>query len=142
VLRPGEYPARIIQVQVKASRRGNYEQHALRVRVEDAANEHWEDFWERLTFSDRAMWKVEQAMEAVGLNTHGECDVLPEDWVEKRCRVELGEKEGKMEIKRWIKGAVRRQPLPAMATMPARGRMGGVMPRSVGAVKEDDDLPF
>ncbi len=57
-LKPGEYPATVIQVQVKISKCGNYEQHALRVRVEDTANDHWEDFWERLTFSDTAMWKV------------------------------------------------------------------------------------
>jgi hypothetical protein len=101
-LKPGEYPAQIIQVQVKFSKCGNYEQHALRVRVEDAANDHWEDFWERLTFSDTAMWKVEQALSAVGLDAGVERDILPEEWVEKRCRVELVEKEGKLQIKRCI----------------------------------------
>ena len=39
-LKAGEYPAQIIQVQVKFSKCGNYEQHALRVRVEDATNDH------------------------------------------------------------------------------------------------------
>ena len=101
-LKPGEYPAQIIQVQVKFSKCGNYEQHALRVRVEDAANDHWEDFWERLTFSDTAMWKVEQAMSAVGLDAGVERDILPEEWVERRGRVQLTEKDGKLEIKRWI----------------------------------------
>ena len=81
-MKPGEYPAQIIQVQVKFSKCGNYEQHALRVRVEDAANDHWEDLWERLTFSDTAMWKVEQAMSAVGLDAGVERDILPEEWLE------------------------------------------------------------
>jgi hypothetical protein len=89
-------------VQVKFSKCGNYEQHALRVRVEDAANDHWEDFWERLTFSDTAMWKVEQAMSAVGLDAGVERDILPQEWVERRGRVHLTEKDGKLEIKRWL----------------------------------------
>ena len=81
-MKPGEYPGQIIQVQVKFSKCGNYEQHALRVRVEDAANEHWEDFWERLTFSDTAMWKVEQALGAVRLDAGAEREIQPEDWLE------------------------------------------------------------
>jgi hypothetical protein len=79
-LKPGEYPAQIIRVKVKFSKCGNFEQHALRVRVDDTANDHWEDLWERLTLSDTAIWKVEQAMSAVG----------------------LVEKEGKLQIKRWL----------------------------------------
>lgn len=112
-LSPGKYPATIIQVQVKLSKCGNFEQHALRLRVEDAANDHWEDFWERLTFSDKAMWKVEQALEALGLNIGVERDIQPEDWLEKRCRVELADKEGKLQIKRWLpaKAPVQKPPM-------------------------------
>ncbi len=112
-MKPGEYPAQIIQVQVKFSKCGNYEQHALRVLVQDTANDHWEDFWERLTFSDTAMWKVEQAMSAVGLDAGVERNILPEEWVEKRCGVELVEKEGKLQIKRWLpaKAAAVKAPL-------------------------------
>ena len=138
-MKPGEYPAQIIQVQVKFSKCGNYEQHSLRVRVEDAANDHWEDFWERLTFSDTAMWKVEQALSAVGLDAGVERDILPEEWVEKRCRVELVEKEGKLQIKRWLppKAAVVKAPLvrkipDALNRLQAAGR----------AAAADDGLPF
>jgi len=95
MLKAGEYPAQIIQVQLKVSKCGTYEQHALRVRVEDAANDHWEDFWERLTFSEGAMWKVEQVLDAVGLNSGQECDVFPGHWLDRRCRVELAERDGR-----------------------------------------------
>ncbi len=72
----------VIQVQAKTSKCGNFEQHALRARVEDTANDHGEDFWERLTFSDVAMWKVEQAMQGVGLDAGAEREILPQDWLE------------------------------------------------------------
>ena len=144
-LKPGEYPAQIIQVQVKFSKCGNYEQHALRVRVEDAANDHWEDFWERLTFSDTAMWKVEQAMSAVGLDAGVERDILPEDWVEKRCRVELVEKEGKLQIKRWIKAPVVAKPAP-VSRISARPVVPNALERLQAAgrapVAAGDGLPF
>ncbi len=93
-------------MQVKFSKCGNYAQHALQVRAEDAANDHWEDFWERLTFSDTAMWKLEQAMRAVGLDAGVERGILLEEWLEKRCRVQLLQNEGKLGIKRWIKAPV------------------------------------
>ncbi len=134
-MKPGEYPATVIQVQVKISKCGNYEQHALRVRVEDTANDHWEDFWERLTFSDTAMWKVEQALSAVGLDAGVEREILPEDWLEKRCRVELMEKEGKLQIKRWLP-AQRVKP-PLVRKFPdALERLQGV------PVAAGDGLPF
>ena len=136
-MKPGEYPAQIIQVQVKFSKCGNYEQHALRVRVEDAANDHWEDFWERLTFSDTAMWKVEQAMSAVGLDAGVERDILPEEWVERRGRVQLTEKDGKLEIKRWLpaKAAVK---APLVRKFPdALNRLSRVPAPVAG-----DGLPF
>ena len=148
-LKPGEYPAQIIQVQVKFSKCGNYEQHALRVRVEDAANDHWEDFWERLTFSDTAMWKVEQALSAVGLDAGVERDILPEEWVEKRCRVELVEKEGKLQIKRWVpaKAAAARVTFnpSAAGRPPARVAVPNALERLQAAGRAaaaDDGLPF
>lgn len=136
VLKAGEYPGTIIQVQVKFSKCGNYEQHALRVRVEDTANDHWEDFWERLTFSDTAMWKVEQVLAAVGLDASEECDVLPEHWVEKRCRVQLAEREGRLEIKRWL--PAQRAKIPLVRRTPDALNRLRAMPAPVG----DDDLPF
>ena len=140
-MKPGEYPAQIIQVQVKFSKCGNYEQHALRVRVEDAANDHWEDFWERLTFSDTAMWKVEQAMSAVGLDAGVERDILPEEWVERRGCVQLTEKDGKLEIKRWlpakaaaaVKAPLVRKFPDALNRLQAAGR---------APVVAEDGLPF
>ncbi len=146
-LRPGEYPATVIQVQVKISKCGNYEQHALRVRVEDTANDHWEDFWERLTFSDVAMWKVEQALQGVGLDAGVERDILPEEWVEKRCRVELVEKEGKLQIKRWIKPAAKVTFNPsAVGRPPARVAVPNALERLHAAgrapVAAEDGLPF
>jgi hypothetical protein len=145
VLKAGEYPGTIIQVQVKFSKCGNYEQHALRVRVEDAANDHWEDFWERLTFSDSAMWKVEQAMSAVGLDAGVERDILPEEWMEKRCRVQLVEKEGKLEIKRWIKAPVVAKPAP-VSRISARPAVPNALERLQAAgrapVAAGDGLPF
>ena len=138
-MKAGEYPAQIIQVQVKFSKCGNYEQHALRVRVEDAANDHWEDFWERLTFSDTAMWKVEQAMSAVGLDAGVERDILPEEWVERRGRVQLTEKDGKLEIKRWLPAkAAAAVKAPLVRKFPdALNRLSRV-PASVAG----DGLPF
>ncbi len=135
-LRPGEYPAQIIQVQVKFSKCGTHERHSLRVRVEDAANDHWEDFWENLTFSEKAMWKVEQALQAVGLDAGAECEVLPEHWVEKRCRVQLAEREGRLEIKRWLP-AQRAKALLVRKTPDALNRL-----RAMPAPAGDDDLPF
>ena len=144
-MKPGEYPAQIIQVQLKVSKCGNYEQHALRVRVEDVTNDHWEDFWERLTFSDVAMWKVEQAMQAVGLDAGAECEVLPEHWVEKRCRVQLAEREGRLEIKRWLPAA-----LKAPVVRAPKGLLKGpeAPPDALSRLRAmptpsiDDDLPF
>ena len=101
-LKAGEYPAQIIQVRVKFSKCGQFEQHSLRVRVEDAANELWEDFWENLTFSEKAMWKVEHVLSAVGVEVGVEREIRPEEWVEKRCRVVLASREDRMEIKRWL----------------------------------------
>jgi hypothetical protein len=135
-LKPGEYPAQIIQVKLKVSKCGHFEQHGLRVRVEDAVNDHWEDFWETLTFSETAMWKVEQAMEAVGLNAGKECEVLPEHWENKQCRVELAEKEGKLQIKRWIKRAAVKAPM--VRKMPdAVTRL-----RAAPAPMDEDAIPF
>jgi hypothetical protein len=137
-LKAGEYPAQIIQVQVKFSKCGNYEQHALRVRVEDAANDHWEDFWERLTFSDTAMWKVEQAMSAVGLDAGVERDILPEEWVERRGRVQLTEKDGKLEIKRWLPAKAAAVKAPLVRKFPdALNRLS-----QVSALVAGDGLPF
>ena len=145
-MRPGEYPATVIQVQVKISKCGNYEQHALRARVEDTANDHWEDFWERLTFSDVAMWKVEQALQGVGLDAGVERDILPEEWVEKRCRVELVEKEGKLQIKRWIKPTAKVTFNPSAAGRPpARVAVPNALERLQAAGRAaaaDDGLPF
>ncbi len=149
-LKPGEYPATVIQVQVKISKCGNYEQHALRVRVEDTANDHWEDFWERLTFSDVAMWKVEQALQGVGLDAGVEREILPEDWLEKRCRVELVEKEGKLQIKRWIPAQrVSKPPLAAkpaaVMRLPSRPMVPNALERLQAAGRAaaaDDGLPF
>ncbi len=144
-LKPGEYPATVIQVQVKISKCGNYEQHALRVRVEDTANDHWEDFWERLTFSDTAMWKVEQALQGVGLDAGVEREILPEDWLEKRCRVELVEKEGKLQIKRWLP-AQRSPKAPVAASKPSLVRkFPDALERLQAAghaSAADDGLPF
>ena len=127
-LKAGEYPAQIVQVTERRSKCGAFEQHALRVRVEDAANEDWEDFWERLTFSDTAMWKVEQVLDAVGLNSGKEGDVLPEHWLDKRCRVELGERDGKLQIKRWKRKAAapvaRKMPDALTRLKAGRGAVG------------------
>jgi hypothetical protein len=137
-LKPGEYPATVIQVQVKISKCGNYEQHALRVRVEDTANDHWEDFWERLTFSNTAMWKVEQALQGVGLDAGVEREILPEDWLEKRCRVELVEKEGKLQIKRWLSAKAAAVKAPLVRKFPdALNRLSRVPAPVAG-----DGLPF
>jgi hypothetical protein len=139
-LKPGEYPGQIIQVQVKFSKCGNYEQHALRVRVEDAANDHWEDFWERLTFSDSAMWKVEQALGALGLDAGVEREIQPEDWLEKRCRVELADKEGKLQIKRWLPAKAPAQKPPMVRKFPdALERLQAAGRAPVAAA---DTLPF
>lgn len=144
-LRPGVYSAQIIQVQVKFSKCGTFERHSLRVRVEDAANDHWEDFWENLTFSEKAMWKVEQALQAVGLDAGVECEVLPEYWLEKRCRVQLAEREGRLEIKRWLPTAVK-----APVVRAPKGLLKGPEAppdalsrlRAMPAPSIDDDLPF
>ncbi len=150
-LKPGEYPATVIQVQVKISKCGNYEQHALRVRVEDAANDHWEDFWERLTFSDVAMWKVEQALQGVGLDAGVEPEILPEDWLEKRCWVELVEKQGELQIKRWLTAQrVSKPPVVAkpasVMRLPSRSKMPNALERlqaaGRAAVAAEDGLPF
>lgn len=134
-LKAGEYPAQIVQVKVKFSKCGQFEQHGLRVRVEDAGADLWEDFWENLTFSDNAMWKVEHVLSAVGLEVGVECEIAPEDWVERRGRVEIGPKDGKMQIKRWIK--------PARRVAPAKKPPGTYERLKAMAVPSGEDgLPF
>jgi hypothetical protein len=147
-LKAGEYPAQIVQVMERRSKCGAFEQHALRVRVEDAANEDWEDFWENLTFSDKAMWKVEQALESVGIDASVESEIRPEDWLEKRCSVQLAEKDGKLQIKAWVKKAslpaVRREAgMPGEEKERARPVQDALarLKAGRGAVGEDG-LPF
>jgi len=133
-LKAGEYPAQIIQVKLKVSRCGQFDQQALRVRVEDAANDHWEDFWETLTFSDLAMWKVEQVLASVGMDASEECEIAPEHWLEKRCRVSLEERDGRLQIKRWLK----RKAAPAGKRPPDALSRLKATPVAVGG----DGLPF
>ena len=66
-IKAGVYPCEVVGAKAKISKDGNFEQHSLRVRVYDEKNDDWEDFWDLLTFSERAQWKLEEAMLSLGI---------------------------------------------------------------------------
>ena len=107
-IRAGEYPCEIVSAVEKTSSDGRFVQHRLRVRVIDELSGDWEDFWELLTFSPRAQWKVEEVLEALGIAfTIGiPVDVEPSDWMGRTGRLVLKEEfdggQKRLRIGRWL----------------------------------------
>ena len=107
-IRAGEYRCEIVGAVEKTSGDGRFVQHRLRVRVSDELSGDWEDFWELLTFSPRAQWKVEEVLEALGIAfTIGiPVEVEPSDWMGRTGRVVLKEEfdggQKRLRIGRWL----------------------------------------
>ena len=66
-IKAGTYPCEIVGAVEKVSKDGRFAQHSLRARVFDEQNDDWEDFWELLTFSPKAQWRLEEIMQALGI---------------------------------------------------------------------------
>jgi hypothetical protein len=107
-IRAGEYPCEIVGAVEKTSSDGRFVQHRLRVRVSDDLSGDWEDFWELLTFSPRAQWKVEEVLEALGIGfTIGiPVELEASDWMGKTGRLVLKEDfdggQKRLRIARWL----------------------------------------
>ena len=90
------------------SKDGQFAQHSLRVRVFDEVNDDWEDFWELLTFSSKAQWKLEEVMQALGIGFVVGVAVQIEagDWLGKTGRLVLKEEmeqgQKRLRIGRWL----------------------------------------
>lgn len=118
------------------SKDGQFSQHSLRARVFDEANDDWEDFWELLTFSPKAQWKLEEVMQALGIGFSVGVAVQVEagDWLGKTGRLVLKEEmeqgQKRLRIGRWLP----REGAPVeKARLAEHGAKGGVDP---------DRLPF
>ncbi len=118
------------------SKDGQFAQHSLRARVFDEANDDWEDFWELLTFSPKAQWKLEEVMQALGIGFSVGVAVNLEasDWLGKTGRLVLKEEmeqgQKRLRIGRWLP----RECAPVeKARLAEHGAVGGVDP---------DRLPF
>lgn len=107
-IKAGVYPCEIVGAVAKISKDGHFEQHSLRVRVFDELHDNWEDFWELLTFSAKAQWKLEEVMKALGMRfTIGvSVDVEAGDWMGRTGQIVLKEEkqDGKdrLRIGRWM----------------------------------------
>jgi hypothetical protein len=107
-IKAGMYPCEIVGAVAKVSKDGRFEQHSLRVRVFDETSDDWEDFWELLTFSTKAQWKLEEVMQSLGMGfTIGvSMDVEDGDWLGRTGRVVLKEdNQGplkRLRIGRWV----------------------------------------
>ena len=90
-IKAGAYPCEIVGAVEKVSKDGQFSQHSLRARVFDEANDDWEDFWELLTFSPKAQWKLEEVMQALGIGFSVGVAVQVEagDWLGKTGRLVL-----------------------------------------------------
>ena len=107
-IKAGVYPCEIVGAVAKISKDGHFEQHSLRVRVFDEAHDNWEDFWELLTFSTKAQWKLEEVMTALGMRfTIGvSVDVEAGDWMGRTGQLVLKEEKqdgkNRLRISRWV----------------------------------------
>ncbi len=107
-IKAGTYPCEIVGAVEKISKAGQFAQHNLRARVYDEQNDDWEDFWELLTFSPKAQWKLEEVMLALGIGfTIGvPIDVEASDWIGKTGQVVLKEEmedgRKRLRIGRWL----------------------------------------
>ena len=107
-LKAGVYPCEVVGAKAKISKHGNFEQHSLRVRVYDEKNDDWEDFWDLLTFSERAQWKLEEAMEALGIafQVGVPVSIDAEDWIGKTGTVLLKEEsedgQRRLRLNKWL----------------------------------------
>ena len=107
-LKAGVYPCEVVGAKAKISKDGAFEQHSLRVRVYDEKNDDWEDFWDLLTFSERAQWKLEEAMKALGIafQIGVAVSVDAEDWIGKTGTVLLKEDyedgQKRLRLNKWL----------------------------------------
>lgn len=134
-IKAGIYPCEIVGAVERISKSGNT-QHNLRARVYDEQNDDWEDFWELLTFSSKAQWKLEEVMQALGIGfTIGVAiDVEASDWVGRTGKLVLKEEmedgRKRLRIGRWV-------PRVDATAEPGRLTANGV-PSEV----DPDQLPF
>jgi hypothetical protein len=135
-IKAGAYPCEIVGAVEKVSKDGQFSQHSLRARVFDEANDDWEDFWELLTFSPKAQWKLEEVMQALGIGFSVGVAVQVEagDWLGKTGRLVLKEEieqgQKRLRIGRWLP----REGAPVeKARLAGHGAEGGV---------DADRLPF
>lgn len=107
-IKAGVYPCEVVGAKAKISKDGNFEQHSLRVRVYDEKNDDWEDFWDLLTFSERAQWKLEEAMLSLGIGFQVGVTVHvdAEDWIGKTGTVVLKEEtedgQRRLRLNKWL----------------------------------------
>ena len=107
-IKAGVYPCEVVGAKAKVSKDGAFEQHSLRVRVYDERNDDWEDFWDLLTFSERAQWKLEEAMKSLGIpfQIGVAVSVDAEDWIGKTGTVLLKEEsedgQKRLRLNKWL----------------------------------------
>ncbi len=135
-IKAGMYPCEIVGAVAKISKDGRFEQHSLRVRVFDEKNDDWEDFWELLTFSSKAQWKLEEVMTSLGMGfTIGQLmEIEAGDWMGRTGKLLLKEDkepgQNRLRIGRWI--AREDTTVGSVVSRPSTNREDAV----------DDDLPF
>ena len=135
-IKAGTYPCEIVGAVEKVSKDGRFAQHSLRARVFDEANDDWADFWELLTFSPKAQWKLEEVMQALGIGfTVGVAvSVEASDWIGKTGRLVLKEEteqgQKRLRIGRW---------LPREGAPMEKARLAG---NGAEASMDSDGIPF
>jgi hypothetical protein len=107
-LKAGVYPCEVVGAKAKISKDGAFEQHSLRVRVYDEKNDDWEDFWDLLSFSERAQLNLEEAMKTLGIafQIGVAVSVDAEDWIGKTGTVLLKEDyedgQKRLRLNKWL----------------------------------------
>jgi hypothetical protein len=96
--------------------------------VYDEKNDDWEDFWDLLTFSERAQWKLEEAMEALGIDFQVGVPVSidAEDWIGKTGTVLLKEEsedgQRRLRLNKWLPRERRVQAEAVSGVRPAQSQ--------------------
>ncbi len=90
LVEPGEYTVRVADAKQTVSKKGN-DMIELKIKVIHPDRTEGPGLFDYLVFSEKALWKVDQFLAAVGMHPgEGEAfDVEPDDLIGKECTAEL-----------------------------------------------------